>query len=211
MSTPSSPPTSVYPNSKSYVAFIVSWAVRIFYVEVDKALTPCVSQLRDIGLSSPKIAHLLPLIPSIFASSKHVSRLTFYMSLLESFKKVHISISRNKSLLGSRIEHVDSNIALLHPCGLTVQDIAHVLVLVLRLLAGSQEHLKGVILQAEELGVHRGTPLFRHTLLVVYTIRRDIANTKMELMRSLGLSSSQVAMAVAKFPSILYNSEEGLR
>jgi mTERF domain-containing protein, mitochondrial len=177
---------------------------------VDKALTPCLSQLRDIGLSSPKIAPLLPLIPSIFASSKHVSRLTFYMFLLESFKKVHISIRRNKSL-GSIIEHVESNIALLHACGLTVQDIAHVLVLVLRLLAGSQEHLKGVILQAEELGVHRGTALFRHTLLVVYTIRRDIANTKMELMRSLGLSSSQVAMAVAKFPSILYNSEEGLR
>jgi mTERF domain-containing protein, mitochondrial len=46
---------------------------------------------------------------------------------------------------------------------------------------------------------------------VAYTIGRDTANAKMELMRSLGLSRSQVAMAVAKFPSVLCNSEERLR
>jgi hypothetical protein len=80
---------------------------------------------------------------------------------------VHISIRRNKSLLDSRIEHVKSNIALLRPCGLIVQDIAHVLVLVLRLHAGFQEHFKGVILHTKELGVHRGTPLFRHALFMV--------------------------------------------
>jgi mTERF domain-containing protein, mitochondrial len=155
--------------SKSYVASIVSRTARIFCVEVDKALAPCVSQLRDIGLSSPEICRLLPLVPSIFVSAKHVSLLAFYMSLLGSFEKVHISIRRNKSLLCSRIEHVEPNIALLRQCGLTVRDIARVLVLVPRLLAGSQKRLEGVILRAEELGVpgarhYSGTPFSWRTL-----------------------------------------------
>jgi mTERF domain-containing protein, mitochondrial len=134
------------------------------------------------------------------------------MSLLGSFEKVHNAIRRNTSPLGSSIEDVvKPNIALLHQCGLPVRHIAQVLVIVPRLLTGTQECVKGVILRVEELGVPWSMPMFRHALVVAYSIGRDTANIKMELMRSLGLSSSQVAVVVAKMPSILCASEDRLQ
>jgi mTERF domain-containing protein, mitochondrial len=53
--------------------------------------------------------------------------------------------------------------------------------------------------------------MFQHALVVAYSIRRDTTNIKMELMRSLGLSSSQVAVVMAKMPSILCASEDRLQ
>ncbi|KAK3162497.1 hypothetical protein QOZ80_1BG0090230 [Eleusine coracana subsp. coracana] len=191
---------------------VASSSARIFCFEVDKSLAPCVSQLRDIGLSTPEIARLVPLVPSVFVNPKHVSRLAFYMSFLGSFDRVHNAIRRDNSLLSRSIEDVvKPNIALLRQCGLSVRHIAQVLALVPRLLAGSQEHLKDVILRAQELGVPRGTPMFRHALAAAYSFRPETIAAKLELLRSLGLSSGQVAMAVAKMPSILNLSKDRLR
>jgi mTERF domain-containing protein, mitochondrial len=53
--------------------------------------------------------------------------------------------------------------------------------------------------------------MFQHALVMAYSIRRDTANIKMELMRSLGLSSSQVAVVMVKMPSILCASEDRLQ
>ncbi|GJM92537.1 hypothetical protein PR202_ga09014 [Eleusine coracana subsp. coracana] len=167
---------------------VASSSARIFCFEVDKTLAPCVSQLRDIGLSTPEIARLVPLAPSVFVNPKHVSRLAFYMYFLGSFDRVHNAIRRDNSLLCRSIEDVvEPNIALLRQCGLSVRDIA------------------------QELGVPRGTPMFRHALVTAYSFRPETIAAKLELLRSLGLSSGQVAMAVAKMPSILNLSKDRLR
>ncbi|TVU36475.1 hypothetical protein EJB05_18411, partial [Eragrostis curvula] len=193
-------------------ALVTDADTRLLCCDVDKTLAPCVSQLRDIGLSTPEIARLLHVAPLVLVSPKHVSRLAFYMSFLGSFDNVHKAIARNKSLLGCSIEDlVEPNIARLRQCGLTVRDIAQVLVLVPRLLAGSQERVEAAILRAEQLGVPQGTPMFRYALVVAYAIKPETAAAKIELLRSLGLSSGQVAMAVAKMPSVLAACEDRLR
>ncbi|TVU36474.1 hypothetical protein EJB05_18410, partial [Eragrostis curvula] len=198
--------------SESDVTSTIARKARLLCCDVDKTLAPCVSQLRGIGLSTPEIARLLHVTPLVLVSPKHVSRLAFYMSFLGSFGKVLRAMSRNKSLLGCSIEDVvEPNIVRLRQCGLTVRDIAQVLVLLPRLLTGSQERLEATILRAEQLGVPRCTPMFRHALVTAYAVAPETATTKMELLRSLGLSSGQVAMAVAKMPSILGSCEDRLR
>ncbi|XP_062226333.1 uncharacterized protein LOC133924691 [Phragmites australis] len=198
--------------SKADVASTIARSPRFLCCNVEQTLAPRVSQLRDIGLSTPQIARLAPLAPGVFVSPAHASRLAFYMSFLGSFDKVHAAIRRNTQLLSRSLESaVKPNIVLLRQCGLAVRDIAQVFVLVPRLLAGSQERLKAVIARAEDLGVPRGTPMFRYALVVAYSVRLESATAKMELLKSLGWSSCQVAMAVAKMPSILSSSEDRLR
>ncbi|XP_062206170.1 uncharacterized protein LOC133908059 [Phragmites australis] len=188
--------------SKADVACTVARSPRFLCCDVEQTIAPRVSQLRDIGLSTPQIASLVPLVPCVFASPAYVSRLASYMSFLGSFDKVHAAIRRNTHLSRSLETAVEPNIALLR--------VRH-FVLIPRLLAGSQERLKAVVARAEELGVPRGTAMFRYALVVAYSVRRENTTAKMELLKSLGWSSCQVAMAVTKMPSILGGSEDRLR
>ncbi|RLN05146.1 hypothetical protein C2845_PM13G13580 [Panicum miliaceum] len=198
--------------SKADVATTIARSPRFLCCGVEESLAPRVSQLRDIGLSTPQIARLVPLVPYAFVSPAYVSRLEFFMSFFGSFDRLHAAIRRDARLLTRSVERVvEPKVALLRQCGLAVRDIAYVVSLAPRQFAGSQERLEASIARAEELGVPRGTPMFRHALVVAYTIRRENATSKMELLKSLGWSSSQVAMAVAKMPCILGSSEDRLR
>ncbi|XP_034596201.1 uncharacterized protein [Setaria viridis] len=174
--------------SKADVAAAIARRPRVLCFSVESTLAPRVSQLRGIGLSTPEIARLVPLVPYVFASPV-----------------------RDAQLLRRSVEKIEPQAALLRECGLGARDIAQVASIAPRLFSGSEERLKAVIARAEELGVPRGTPMFRHALVVAYSIGRQNATAKMELLRSLGWSSSQVAMAVAKMPSILASSEDRLR
>ncbi|TKW17770.1 hypothetical protein SEVIR_5G389700v4 [Setaria viridis] len=197
--------------SKADVAAAIARRPRVLCFSVESTLAPRVSQLRGIGLSTPEIARLVPLVPYVFASPVYVSRLAFFISFFGSFTKLHATIRRDAQLLRRSVEKIEPQAALLRECGLGARDIAQVASIAPRLFSGSEERLKAVIARAEELGVPRGTPMFRHALVVAYSIGRQNATAKMELLRSLGWSSSQVAMAVAKMPSILASSEDRLR
>ncbi|OEL37222.1 hypothetical protein BAE44_0001759 [Dichanthelium oligosanthes] len=197
--------------SKADVAAAIARSPRFLCCSVEESLAPRVSQLRDIGLSTPQIARLVPAVPYVFVSPAYVSRLAFFLSFFGSFDKLHTTIKRDAQLLCRNVERLIPKMALLRQCGLGVRDIAKVVSLAPRLFAGSQDRLKEVIARAEELGVPRGTPMFRHALVVAYCVGRESATSKMELLKSLGWSSSQVAMAVARMPSILTGSEQRLR
>lgn len=111
--------------SKSDAASTIYRSPRIFCSEVDETLAPCVSQLRDMGLSTLEIARLVPLVPSVFVSPKHISRLSFYMSFLGLFDRVLNAIKRNNSLLGCSVEDaLNPNFEFLRLCGLSDRDIA---------------------------------------------------------------------------------------
>ncbi|RLN25564.1 hypothetical protein C2845_PM07G28860 [Panicum miliaceum] len=198
--------------SKADVAATIARSPQFLCCSVEESLAPRVSQLRDIGLSTPQIARLVPLVPYAFVSPAYVSRLAFFMSLFGSFSRLHTAIRKDARLLTRSVERVvGPKVALLRQCGLAARDIAYVVSMTTRQFAGSMERLEATIARAEELGVPRGTPMFRHALVVAYTIGREKATSKMELLESLGWSSSQVAMAVAKMPGILSSSEDRLR
>ncbi|CAL4973092.1 unnamed protein product [Urochloa decumbens] len=197
--------------SKADVAAVIARRPRFLCYSVEETLAPRVSQLRDIGLSTPQIASLVPLVPYVFGSQAYVSHLAFYMHFFGSFAKLQVAIRRNAQLIRRSAEKVEQNTVLLRQCGLGARDIAQVASQAPRLFCGSQERLKAVIARAEELGVPQGVPMFRYALVVAYSVGRETATAKMDLLKSLGWSGSQVAMAVAKMPGLLTASEDRLR
>ena len=173
--------------SKADVAATIARSPRFLCCSVEGSLAPRVSQLRDMGLSPPQIARLVPRVPHAFVSPAYVSRLAFFLSFFGSFDRLHAAIRRDAKLLTRSVERVvEPKVALLRQCGLSVRDIAYVVSLATRQFAGSQERLEAAIARAEELGVPRGTPMFRHALVVAYTVRLEKAASRMELLKSLG-------------------------
>ena len=162
--------------SKADVAATIARSPRFLCCSVEGSLAPRVSQLRDMGLSPPQIARLVPRVPHAFVSPAYVSRLAFFLSFFGSFDRLHAAIRRDAKLLTRSVERVvEPKVALLRQCGLSVRDIAYVVSLATRQFAGSQERLEAAIARAEELGVPRGTPMFRHALVVAYTVRLEKA------------------------------------
>ncbi|CAL4946554.1 unnamed protein product [Urochloa decumbens] len=198
--------------SKADVAAAISRMPRLLCCSVEETLAPRVSQLLGIGLSTPQIARLVPVVPYVLASPAYdVSRLKFYMGFFGSFARLHVTIRRDAQFLRRSAEKVEQSAALLRQCGLGARDIALVVSQAPRLFGGSQERLKAVIARAEELGVPGDSPMFRHALFAASSVRQENATAKMDLLKSLGWSSSQVAMAVARMPSVLTGSEDQLR
>ncbi|KAF8775302.1 hypothetical protein HU200_004710 [Digitaria exilis] len=159
--------------SKADVAATIVRNPRFLCCSVEESLAPRVSQLRDIGLSTPQIARLVPLAPYAFVKPAYVSRIAFFMSFFGSFDKLQSAIRRDVHLLHRNLETVvEPKSAMLRKCGLAVRDIAHVICHAPRLFSGSEERLKAVIACAEALGVPPGTPMFRYALVVAYCVGR---------------------------------------
>ncbi|CAN6239423.1 unnamed protein product [Urochloa humidicola] len=97
---------------------------RILCSRVDKTLTPCIAHLRGIGLSPPQISRLIAINPSILVTPCFIPRLSFYLSFLGSYEKVHTALRRCLYLLTRNLERVvKPNIAFLQQCGLTACEL----------------------------------------------------------------------------------------
>ncbi|CAL5019588.1 unnamed protein product [Urochloa decumbens] len=97
---------------------------RILCSRVDKTLTPCIAHLRGFGLSPPQISRLIAINPSILVNPSMIPRLSFYLSFLGSYEKVHTAMGRCMYLLTQNVERVvKPNIAFLQQCGLTASEI----------------------------------------------------------------------------------------
>jgi mTERF domain-containing protein len=140
--------------SKADVAATITLRPRILCLNVESTLAPRISQLRGIGLSTPQIASLVPLVPYVFTSPVYVSRLALFISFFGSFTKLHATIKKDAQLRRS-VERLEPQAALLRECGLSARDIAQVISATPRLFSGYLERLKTVIARAEELGVPR--------------------------------------------------------
>ncbi|CAL5046852.1 unnamed protein product [Urochloa decumbens] len=176
-----------------------------------KNIGPRLLALRDrLGLSTPQIFHFLLVGSHSLYSCDVVPRLEFFISLFGSFEKLLMAMKRNKRILSSDLERVTKpNIALLHQCGVSVQQIAK---LHPRVLGFNPERMKELVLRAERLGVPRSSRTFCEAVAVVAQISKEKVAAILEFLKSaLGCHESEVATAVSKMPTILGVSEECLR
>ncbi|PUZ61396.1 hypothetical protein GQ55_4G272800 [Panicum hallii var. hallii] len=171
-----------------------------------KNVGPRLHALRDcLGLSAPQIARFLLLGSRNLRCCDVVPRLEFFISFYGSFERLLVVMKKNNTILFSDLERViKPNIALLCQRGLNVRDIFHS-----RVLTFNPEQVKEFVLRAEELGVHRSSPMFKHTIKSLSYINKEKVATKLKFLKStLGCSESEVAIAVSRMPSILPLSEE---
>ncbi|CAL5051942.1 unnamed protein product [Urochloa decumbens] len=178
-----------------------------------KNVGPRLLALRDrLGMSAPQIARFLLVGTRALRSCDVVPKLEFFISFYGSFERLLVPMKRNNRILLSDLERViKPNIVLLHQCGLSVRDTAHLCSQDPWLLTFSSERVKEIVLRAEELMVHCSPGMFKNIIAVVSHINKEKVALKLKFLKStLGCSESEVAIAVSKMPKILGLSEENL-
>ncbi|XP_047064615.1 uncharacterized protein LOC124672431 [Lolium rigidum] len=199
--------------SHADVAAVVVYDPLFLCSEVDKTLAQRLAELRDLGLSPSQIARLVLVDPARFRRPTIISKLKYYVPLFGSFETLLQALKNNTYLLSSDLENVvKPNVALLRECGLGDCDIVKLCVPVPRLLTTNPERVKEMVERAEDVGVRRGSAMFRHALLAVAFLSEEKIAAKVEFLRkTFGWSEAEVAIAVAKLPVVLRNSQDRLQ
>ncbi|CAL5046863.1 unnamed protein product [Urochloa decumbens] len=175
-----------------------------------KNIGPRLLSLRDrLGLSTHQIARLLLVGSRSVRSCDVVPRVEFFISFFGSFEQLLVIMKNNNRIVTYDLERVvKPNIALLRQCGVSIRQIAQ---LNSWLLGFSPEHLKELVLRAEELGVPRGSRMFWQAVMVVARNTNEKVAARLEFLKStLGCHESEVSTAVSRMPSILGISKECL-
>ncbi|CAL5037640.1 unnamed protein product [Urochloa decumbens] len=178
-----------------------------------KNIGPRLLALRDrLGLSAHQIFHFLLVGSRALRNCDVVPKIEFFISLYGSFEKLLAVMKKSYRILQSDLERViKPNFMLLRQCGLSVRDIAQLWCCKARVLTSNPEHVKELVLRAEELGVPRRSRMFRQAVAVVTNITKERVAARLEfLKRTLGCYNSEVATAVSKMPTILGLTEECL-
>jgi len=122
---------------------------------------------------------------------------------------VHSALIRTRYLLRSDLETVARpNIAFLHQCGLTDDDIGKHFLMKSRMLLTQPQHLKEIAARAEELGVPRNSVNFKHVMPILYSLNAGRLNAKLSFLKKvMGCSEADLGNLVRKMPAVLSRSE----
>lgn len=198
--------------SAADIAAAFAYDPRLLCAEVDRTLAPRLAELAGLGLSPSQIARLVLVDPARFRRPTVISKLQYYVPLFGSFETLLQALKNNSYLLSSDLEKVvKPNVALLRECGLGACDIAKLCIPLPRLLTTSPERVRDMVAQAENVGVRRGSKMFRHAILAVAYISEEKIAAKMQfLMKTLKWSDAEARIAVSKLPVVLRSSEDKL-
>ncbi|KAF8668765.1 hypothetical protein HU200_051954 [Digitaria exilis] len=177
--------------------------------DVERTLAPRVADLRYLGLSRDDIARLVLLVPNSFRYRHLTSNLEFWLAELGSFDKIVRAIMLCSQLLSTDLDKVTRpNVAFLQQCGMNISQIATTSLYSTRLFTMNPKLLKDTVQRAEELGVDRGSRMFRHALALVAFTDEEVVARRIRLLRNLGFSKDDVRTIVRKQPVVLALSEQ---
>ncbi|OEL35405.1 hypothetical protein BAE44_0003577 [Dichanthelium oligosanthes] len=148
-------------------------------------LGPRLLALRDrVGLSVPQIDRFLLVGSWALRNCGDVSlKLEFLVSVYGSFEQLLVVMEKTISILTVNLDRViKPNIALLRQCALTVRDIAKLCSNKPRLLTYNPERVKECVLRVEELGVPRGSPMFRHVIANITSVSEKKVKARLEFL-----------------------------
>nr|AWA45008.1 hypothetical protein SO116P10_000002 [Saccharum officinarum] len=211
--TPASNPDAVLALlSRADIAAVVAADPLILRSCVNK-IGPRLLALRDrIGLSVPEISRFLLVGSWALRFGDVCPSLEFLISSFGSLELVLSVMKGNKSILNKDLDRViKPNIEQFRQCGLSARDIAQMCFYCPWLIGFQPERIKDFLLRAEDLGVSRRSPMFKHMVAAMSRTNKEKNAATLEfLKRSLGCSESEAAFAVSKTPSILGLSDECL-
>ncbi|TVU12005.1 hypothetical protein EJB05_45620, partial [Eragrostis curvula] len=142
---------------------------------------PRLLALRDrLGLSATQIACFLLVGSRAFCSRDIAPNFEFFISFYGSFRGLFVAVKRNSRILVSDLERViKPNIEQLLQCGLSVRDIVQVCSAKPRFLAYNPGRMKEFVLRADELGVPRSSPMFKHAVVAVIGVSKEKVAAKL--------------------------------
>ncbi|CAN6201633.1 unnamed protein product [Urochloa humidicola] len=190
-------------------ARVVAMDPTFLCADVEKTLAPRVADLLDLGMSRDEIAILVPLAPNSLRSRFLRSNLEFWLAELGSFDKLLLVVRSCTGLLNMDLDKVARpNVTLLRQCGLDISEIAGKNMYSNRLWTLKPELLKESVQRVEELGIQRGTKMFRRMLTLVAFTDKDVFARRKKWLNSLGFTKDDVQTMVRKYPLVLGFSEQ---
>ncbi|KAM3297169.1 hypothetical protein ACQJBY_039178 [Aegilops geniculata] len=194
------------------VAAVVARDPQFLCASVERTLAPVVAGLSGLGLSRSDIARLFPLAVHRFREKTVVSKLQYYLPLFGSSENL-LRVMKFSNILSCNLERVvKPNLALLRGCGLGDCDIAKLCISTPRLLTNNPKRVQAIVTCAQNIGVPRGSRMFRHALHAVAPFREEEIAARVEYLRNtFRWTDAEVGMAVSKFPRVLTKSKESLQ
>ncbi|XP_057796835.1 uncharacterized protein LOC131012862 [Salvia miltiorrhiza] len=103
------------------------------------------------------------------------------------------------------------NVELLKSCGVPIEQITRAIIQMPRFFLLKPVKMRKFIEKAEELGSDRGSRSFIRAVKVVSSMTSETLGVKMEALRELGFSDSDIARAFRNSPQVLATSPEKMR
>ncbi|KAF7077384.1 hypothetical protein CFC21_081940 [Triticum aestivum] len=200
--------------SPADVAAVVAKDPKFLCASVEKTLASVVAGLTGLGLSRSQIARLVSLIGVTFRCRSIIAGLQYCLPLFGSSENLLRALPlAGGSVLGSDLERVvKPNVSFLLECGLGACDIAKLYAYTPSPLSISTERIRTAVACVDSLGVHRGSPMFRHALQAVAFLSEEKITAKVEhLKKAFRWSDAEVGIAVSKAPTVLTRSEDLLQ
>ncbi|RLN13116.1 hypothetical protein C2845_PM09G08640 [Panicum miliaceum] len=148
--------------------------------------------------------------PTRFRHPDIVSKLQYYIPFFGSFHDFIRALKKSSyHLLCVDLESVvKPNVSCLRECWLSAHEISKTCILQPRLLFSKQENVRAMLARAEDIGIPRRNPVFRHALQFVAGRNKEMISRKMELLKTFRWSDALVASVVSRNPSALTVSED---
>uniref|UniRef100_A0ACD6AP49 Uncharacterized protein n=1 Tax=Avena sativa TaxID=4498 RepID=A0ACD6AP49_AVESA len=190
------------------IAAAVAADPRILSASVGRVLTPRFTELAEIGLSPSQIVTIL----SIRRTGLVRGNVQFWLQTLGGYHKLLPLAKLNRELLSASLDKViKPNLNTLQECGVSACEIGGISLYSSRLFTVKHKFLLGAIAQVEELGVERGSGMFRRALAALAFMSKDILAGKMQLLRKLGFSQDDIVMIAKKAPLVLAKSDKKIQ
>ncbi|KAJ1259858.1 hypothetical protein BS78_10G188200 [Paspalum vaginatum] len=167
--------------SKTDIAFLVAKEPRILNCR-DTTLRARMDSFRSHGFSAAQIRSFIRASPVAWRGFYISERLSFWVSFFGSLDKFLRILRCNLYLITFGLGKVKTNIRLLQECGLSVEQIGSMCVANPRMLAGSPDSTRAILVRADEFGVPRSSPMFKHVVNTMACLRPETVASKMEVL-----------------------------
>lgn len=192
----------------SDIAAAVAADPRLLFASVRRVLAPRFTELSELGLSPSQIVHIL----SIRRTGSLRGNLQFWLQIFGSYDNLLPLAKSNSDLLSVSLEKVvKPNLTILKECGISACDIADLTLYSSRLITVNPKFLLGAVARVEELGVDRGSRIFRRALATLAFMSKENVTMKISLLHKLGFSRDDILMIAKKAPQALASSDGKIR
>ena len=182
---------------------------------MNKTLKPKVDFFRGLGLSDSDITSLVISDPGILLrglKTQIIPSMNFFRDLLHTNENAIKAFRRCRWRFTGHVKNrMQSNIAILKEYGLPDSQVTDMALLKPAVLAQKPDALMEAVKRVEELGLKRTSGLFSMALLAMSSLKKSTWEAKLEMLKGLGWSQSDILEALRRMPIILTYSEKKIR
>lgn len=186
---------------------------KLLTYNVEKTIRPKVLELQELGLFGSDLIRVLINYKLIFVKGKFKTSIEYLRSFLDNDANVVKAIQRFSFALDASVTRlIESNVQLLQRQGFSKEFVARILVEYPRCFAQRPEKIEEVLYMVEnEFGIPRQSKMFYYGVIATSSASKAKIHSKMNVLRSFGLSDLSIIGMIKQYPNILGTSEDKLK